>query len=126
MAVSLAFAAKRWRSLRHAAGGVRRLVRAEVHARIHLAATLLVGIAGLALHVSGEAWRWLILACALVWVAEALNTAIERLADRVCATHDPAIGAAKDLAAAAVLLAAVAALAIGASLILPVLAGARS
>ncbi|WP_294331708.1 diacylglycerol kinase family protein [uncultured Sphingomonas sp.] len=126
MAVCLAFAEKRWRSLRHAAHGVCRLVRAEAHARIHLAATLLVGIAGLALRVSMEAWRWLILACALVWVAEALNTAIERLADRVCAAHDPAIGAAKDLAAAAVLLAAVAVLAIGASLVLPVLAGARS
>lgn len=120
------FAARRWRSLCHAANGIARLVREEPHARIHLAATVLLGIAGVLAGVSPDGWRWLVVACALVWTAEALNTAVERLADRVCPTHDPAIGAAKDLAAGAVLLAAVAALAIGVSLLLPALTGVRS
>lgn len=121
----LGFAARRWRSMHHAANGIARLVREEVHARIHLVATILLGSAGVASGLPPERWRWLVVACALVWMAEAFNTAIERLADRVCPTQDPAIGAAKDLAAGAVLLAAIAALAIGVSL-LPALTGVRS
>jgi len=33
--------------------------------------------------LSPDEWRWIILAIALVWLAEALNTAIERLADAI-------------------------------------------
>lgn len=126
MAAIPTFFARRWRSLGHATLGLVRLVRGEVHARVYLAATLLVGVAGWQAQFTAEAWRWLILACALVWSAEAINTAIERLGDRVCASHDPAIGAAKDLAAGALLVAALAASAIGASLFLPLLVGGQS
>jgi diacylglycerol kinase (ATP) len=124
MAAMLAFFDRRWRSFGHAAQGLARLVRGEIHARIHLIATMIVFLTGWQMRLTAEDWRWLITACALVWLAEALNTAVERLADRVCATHDPAIGAAKDLAAGAVLVAAIAALAIGGSIFLPLLAGA--
>jgi diacylglycerol kinase (ATP) len=47
-----------------------------------------------------------VVAAAGVWVAEALNTAIELLADAAVPTAHPLIGAAKDVAAAGVLLAA--------------------
>lgn len=112
------------RSIGHALAGVRRIVREELNARIHLAAALLAVIVGALLRLAPDEWRWLALACALVWSAEAFNSAIERLADRVCPTHDPLIGAAKDCAAAAVLITALAALAIALTLVLPRLAGA--
>ena len=56
---------------------------------------------------------------ALVWVTEAINTAVEELCDRVSPGYDPAIGRIKDLAAGAVLVSACAAAIIGALTFLP-------
>lgn len=55
----------------------------------------------------------------LVWATEALNTAIEELCDCVSPGFDPAIGRVKDLAAGAVLVAAVAAALIGLLTLMP-------
>jgi len=52
-------------------------------------------------------------AIALVWVAEAINTALELLADAVNPQPHPLVGQAKDVAAGAVLIAAVAAAGVG-------------
>ena len=54
-----------------------------------------------------------ILAFAAGWSAEALNTAFEFLADVTNPTFHPTIGNAKDVAAAAVLIAAIGAVIIG-------------
>jgi diacylglycerol kinase (ATP) len=48
-----------------------------------------------------------------VWVAEALNTAIEFLSDVVSPDYHPLIKNAKDIAAAAVLITVIGAIAIG-------------
>ncbi len=89
------------------------LLRTQRHARVHAVATLAVVTLGGWLQVTREDWCWLLLAIALVWSAEAFNSAVEALADRVTCDHDPLIGAAKDLAAGAVLFAALGAAAIG-------------
>ena len=68
---------------------------------------------GLALRLDLYDWGWIILAIALVWSAEALNTAIEQVYNRISPDTDPIIKAAKDVAAGAVLIAAVAAALIG-------------
>lgn len=86
--------------------GLRELLRSERHARFHLAATIGVITAGLIENVTDAEWLWLMLAIALIWITELINTALERLADRVTKEPDPLIGQAKDLAAAAVLVAA--------------------
>jgi diacylglycerol kinase (ATP) len=52
-------------------------------------------------------------AIGIVWIAEAVNTAIEALADRITRENDDAIRRAKDVAAGAVLLAAITAAIIG-------------
>ena len=85
----------------------------EPNARIHLVATLAVVTGGWSLRVTRMEWALLVIAMALVWVAEALNAAIERLADVVSPERDPRIGRAKDLAAAGVLASAVGAATIG-------------
>jgi diacylglycerol kinase len=54
-----------------------------------------------------------------VWTAEALNTAIECLADAVAPHRHPLVGAAKDVAACAVLLAATGAVVVGAIILGP-------
>ncbi|WP_298674310.1 diacylglycerol kinase family protein [uncultured Sphingomonas sp.] len=109
----------RWRSIGYAAHGLGLLVSQEPNARLHLFATLAVVIAGAFAGLSLEEWRWIALACGLVWAAESFNTAIERLCDRICPTRDPLIGAAKDFAAGAVLVTALVAAAIGISVFAP-------
>jgi diacylglycerol kinase (ATP) len=55
-----------------------------------------------------EEWRWLILAMALVWSAEALNTAIERLSDAISVEMNERLRFAKDTAAWGVFVAIIA------------------
>jgi diacylglycerol kinase (ATP) len=116
---------KRLLSFRYAGNGLRLLARHEHNAWIHLTASLLVAGAGFALHVRPSDWRWLVAAMALVWMAEAFNTAIEALCDRICIERDVAIGRIKDLAAGAVLIAAITAATIGLLTFLPYLKVAR-
>jgi diacylglycerol kinase (ATP) len=68
---------------------------------------------GVVLAIPREGWCWLIVAMALVWCAESANTALERLADATIPEPQPLVGHAKDIAAGGVLIAAVAASAIG-------------
>jgi diacylglycerol kinase (ATP) len=66
-------------------------------------------------------WAALTLVIALVLVAEAVNSSIEALADHLHPSEHPSIKIAKDMAAGAVLLASLAAVAVGACLVLSTL-----
>lgn len=66
-------------------------------------------------------WRWIVLAIGIVWVAELVNTAFEHLCDVVQPEFHVSVKTAKDVAAGAVLVAAVAALLIGLLVFLPYL-----
>ena len=83
------------------------------------AATLVVLSAGFLFRISPSDWCWIVLAIAIVWTAEALNTAFEFLADVASPEFHPLVRDAKDVAAGAVLLTAVAAVAIGAIVFWP-------
>jgi len=76
--------------------------RSEEAFRQELAA-LIVAVP-LAFVVAGEAWKRLALIGVVVFVlvVELLNTAIEKLADRVTRAVDPQIGQVKDMGSAAV------------------------
>ncbi len=95
------------------------VLRHENNARVHLLATILVVVAGTFVGLSAGEWLALLLLLALVWVAELLNSAIERLVDLVSPAPHPLAGQAKDLAAGAVLAAAIAALIGGLIVFLP-------
>jgi diacylglycerol kinase (ATP) len=103
----------RLRSFGFAFKGLGYVLRTQHNAWIHLVASgVVVGIA-LFLDLSRTDWCWLILAMGAVWCAEAFNTALEELANAVDSEPNPMIGRAKDAAAAAVLIAALAAATIG-------------
>ncbi|MDA8093048.1 MAG: diacylglycerol kinase family protein [Betaproteobacteria bacterium] len=112
----------RARSFVYALRGVRILLSTEPNARVHLAATLIVVGLGAYFPFSRADWCWVTIALTAVWVAEALNTAIECLGDALSPDFNPHIGRAKDVAAGAVLMAAAGALVVGALVILPHLA----
>lgn len=97
---------QRARSFGYAGAGIWQLVRIEHNAWIHAFATALVLITGLLLDVGRQDWLFLFIAIALVWITEALNTAIEYLANAVTSEIDQNIKHAKDIAAGAVLIAA--------------------
>ena len=103
----------RMRSFGHAFRGLRVLLQTQHNARIHAVATLLVVAAGVLFGISPVDWALVALAVAGVWAAEALNTAIEFLVDLASPEHHPLAAKAKDVAAGAVLLAAIGSLAVG-------------
>ncbi|EIZ78391.1 diacylglycerol kinase [Novosphingobium sp. Rr 2-17] len=103
----------RLKSFVFAGRGLRWLVQEEHNAWVHIAASIGAIFAGLILEISVADWRWIVLAIAMVWLAEAFNTAIEDLCNRICPEFDPAIGRIKDLAACGVLVASIAAAVIG-------------
>ena len=99
--------------LGHALRGLVFLVRTQRNAQVHGVITVLVLALGGWLHIAGLEWCLIALAMSSVWAAEAFNTAVERLADRVTTEHDPLIKQAKDVAAGAVLIACAGAVAVG-------------
>jgi diacylglycerol kinase len=99
--------------------GITALLKSEVHARIHLAATVVVIALGWWFVITAGEWIAVVLAIGLVWVAEALNTAIEYVADLAHPDEHPEVKKLKDLAAAAVLFASIAALVVGLIVFLP-------
>ena len=109
----------RIRSFYHAMRGIVHMVRCQHNAWIHAAATLVVLSAGFLLRISPSDWCWIVLAIAIVWTAEALNTAFEFLADVASPEFHPLVRDAKDVAAGAVLLTAVAGVVIGAIVFWP-------
>lgn len=100
-------------AFRHALRGLWDFVRDEPNAKIHVAAVVVVVAAGFFFRLTGIEWSLAILATAAVVVTEVLNTAIERLADRVTREHDELIRQTKDLASAAVLLSSIGSFAVG-------------
>lgn len=110
-------------SFKYAFKGVYRLFRNEPHAQFHLFATVAVIAAGSFLRISAWEWCTVIICIGSVTAAEAFNTALETLANRVTREQDELIGAAKDLAAGAVLLTSVASAAVGLIIFLPKIIG---
>jgi len=113
----------RLHSMRFAFNGLKILWSEQHNARVHCAATVVVLLLALLLRMPLSQWAILLLLIAIVWVAEALNSAVEYLCDKVTLDHDPLIGKAKDVAAAGVFVASVAAALGGVFLFLPLLLG---
>lgn len=111
--------ADRLKSVSFAMSGIAAMLRTQHNAWIHLAATLAVIAAGFVFALSRMEWVMLVIAIVAVWTAEALNTAFELLCDVASPEFHPLVKQAKDVAAAAVLIAAVGAAAIGAIVFVP-------
>ena len=104
---------ERLRSFQYAFRGIGILIQSQHNAWIHAFATMAVIIVGMLWGISKEEWIGIVLTIVVVWAAEALNTAFEYLADAVNPSFHPLVKNAKDVAAGAVLLAAIGAVVIG-------------
>jgi diacylglycerol kinase len=107
------------RSFVPAFAGLCSALRMQRNLQIHAAAVVIVTGAGLWLGL--HAWEWcaVLLAAGMVLAAELLNTAIELVADRVSRDREEAIRRVKDVAAAAVLVAALISVVVGVIVFLP-------
>ena len=103
----------RLRSFRFAARGICVFLRTTHNAWIHAMAAIAVIVAGVVFRIDRSDWLWITAAITGVFVAEALNTAVEFLCDVVSPEFHPMVENAKDVAAGAVLMAALGAGVIG-------------
>ena len=107
---------KKWWSLInfvYAFHGIFFLIKSERNPTIYLVIMGIVALAARHYHLDRIEWCLLLFAMVLVWTAEALNTAVELLADEISEERRERLGRAKDVAAGGVLIAAIISGAIG-------------
>lgn len=109
----------RLESFRFAFEGLSALFRTEHNSRIHLIAAILAILAGIIFRIDTVEWCVIILAIGLVFITELINSSIELLCDVAESKWNEKIKASKDMAAAAVLIAAIISVAAGIIIFLP-------
>jgi diacylglycerol kinase len=111
--------AGRIKSFGYAWEGIVFMLKTQHNAWLHAAASVCVVSAGFYCRLKIEDWRWIVVAIAMVWMAEAFNTAVEYVCDVVSPSYSEAVKHAKDIAAGAVLICAMSALVIGVLVFFP-------
>lgn len=101
---------RRLDAFRHALRGLGTFAGRGVHPRLQLVAAGSTVAAGFVLKLTAGEWMAVVLCIALVLVTEAVNSALEELADELTLERRPRLRRAKDMAAGAVLLATLASL----------------
>ena len=110
---------KRIKSFHYAFSGLKTVLINEHNFRIHLLAAIFAVAAGIFFNISPMEWISITIIIVLVLSLEIINSAIEKLADFVSPAKNIKIKAVKDMAAAAVLVAALASLIIAAIIFIP-------
>lgn len=94
------------KSLVVALTGIVHFVTKERNAKIQLAAAVISILFSIAFKISTTEWLFVILSIVLVFIAEIINTSIEKLCDLYTKEFHPDIKFIKDISAGAVLIAA--------------------
>ena len=99
--------------------GIKYAFKYEQSMFIHVLVTLLVVICGIVLKLDFQEWLLCIVLIGLVIATELINTAIEAVVDLACPEIHPLAKTAKDTAAGAVLVSAMASVIIGLMIFIP-------
>ncbi|MCE5302653.1 MAG: diacylglycerol kinase [Planctomycetaceae bacterium] len=102
------------RKFRNAFRGVKAGVRGQSSFFVHFFFAVVVVAAGLVLRVAAVDWCLLLLCITGVLTAEMFNSALESMAKAITGDNDPHLGDSLDIGSAAVLLASIGAVAVGA------------
>lgn len=113
------FTRGRLKSTIYALRGFFILIRTEDAIIFHSIITILLTAAGFYFEISANEWIAQLLALALVFVSEGLNTAIEKICDFIHPHFHPTIGKIKDISAGAVTFAALFGAIVGAIIYFP-------
>lgn len=113
------FFSGRLKSVGFAVKGAIKLITTEHSVMVQSSLAVLMIFAGFYFDISREEWMMQILAFGLVLGIESLNTAVEKVADFIHPEYHEKIGFIKDIAAGAVMFAAMAAIAVGLLIYVP-------
>jgi diacylglycerol kinase len=100
-------------SFRHAFAGWWYVLRTQRNAWIHAIISTAVFVVGVWLELDRRDWAIILLTMVAVWMGEFINTALEAVVDLASPDIHPLARVGKDVGAAAVLIAALAAVLIG-------------
>ena len=106
-------------SLQYALTGIATFFRNETNGQIQLCAAIIAVILGWVFQIDAMEWLVVVLCITVVLTLEMINTAIEKWCDVVHPGYHPQIKIIKDVAAGAVLLAAIGSVMAGAIIFLP-------
>lgn len=109
----------RFKSILFAVTGIRFFFSKEVHGRLHLILALIAIAISLICGLNHLEWLFILLSLSLVFITEMFNTCIERVMDYINKDYDPRIKIIKDIAAGAVLVAAIFAVIVAVVILLP-------
>lgn len=117
----MSFFQERINSFKNAFRGVFVFIReyGGAHVIFHIVATLFILTLGFYYQVTSYDWALLVIAISLVWITEIINSSIEQIIDLVHPEHGKMAGIIKDMAAGAVLIAAITAVILGAIVFYP-------
>ena len=110
---------KRLQSFKFAGAGLADLLSNTPNAKIHFALAFLALFLSFYFELNRTEWCLIILCIAMVFMAEAFNTGLEYLTDLVTSEYHELAKKAKDVAAGAVLIAAIGSLIIGLIIFVP-------
>ncbi len=102
-----------WNSFGYALKGIRIAFMEQLNLKIHALAAILVVAAGFYFNITHVEWLGVTLAIGIVVITELINTALEYVVDFVSPAYKPLAGKIKDIAAGAVLVAAIEACTVG-------------
>ena len=109
----------RLKSFTYAWDGIKAVLRTEHNTWIHLLLTITAIIGGMVLKIDIADWIAVSIVIAFVWMAELFNTCLEKTMDFLSKEKHPQIKLIKDMAAAAVLIASIAAVIVGCLIFIP-------
>ncbi|MDR2824210.1 MAG: diacylglycerol kinase family protein [Prevotellaceae bacterium] len=104
---------KEIRRFGYAFKGIFAAFKSETHLKVHTVIALTVCFLGFVFNISATEWAICLLCIGLVIGMELLNTAIEKVVDLISPQYNALAGAAKDIAASAVLVCAIVSIVIG-------------
>ena len=113
------FIKNRCESFKYAFEGLRDICKREHNAWVHICFTIIVLALSAWLQIDSVKFAFIIIVISLVWITEAFNTVLEIVIDIVSPQYTKAARRAKDIAAAAVLVASIGALICGVVLLGP-------
>ncbi len=107
------------KSFRYAGNGVKVAFKNEPNFRVHVVFAVVSILLAFYFQFSATKFAILVLTVMLVIILELINTAIEKVVDKISPHYSPLAKIAKDVSAAAVLIAAIGAILIGLLLFAP-------
>lgn len=106
-------------SFKNALQGFKTALLRERNLKLHVFSISLVVSMGLFFEITANEWNLIVIVIGLVFASELINTSIETLCDTIHPEINPGIKKTKDIAASAVVFAALSAFIVGAIIFVP-------